>query len=132
VSPACNNVGNQNQWRQTGDRIRQESRQICFICVLIPRRTIDTVGMLDERFVGYGMDDDDYSLRVRKAGLKLGIYDGCFVDHSSLTSSFRGPAGAGGDFLPNMKLFIEKWGVDNRGCGRDTSPYAKLFPKEAA
>lgn len=108
--------------------LRDEPRMVCFVCVLIPRRTIQAVGLLDPRFVGYGMDDDDYCLRVRNAGLKIGIFDGCYVDHGSLTSSFRGAAGAGGDFMPNMKLFIEKWGVDNRGEGRNKSRYRGLFP----
>ena len=104
---------------------------VCFVCVYIPRSTIDSVGLLDERFVGYGLDDDDYSLRVRDAGLKIGIFDRCFVDHGSLTSSYRGPdnnRGKGGDYRPNMKLFIEKWGVDNRGLGKDRSPFKELFP----
>jgi GT2 family glycosyltransferase len=90
-------------------------RMVCFVAVLIPRRTIDAVGLLDERFVGYGLDDDDYCLRVRNSGLKIGVHDGCFVDHGSLTSSYRGPAGAGGNFIPNLRIFEQKWGVDNWG-----------------
>ena len=133
ISSACNNVGNRNQWQQAGGTLRDEPRMVCFTCVLIPRRTIDTVGLLDERFLGYGLDDDDYSLRVRKAGLKIGIYDGCFVDHSKLKSSFREERtgnNAPGDFRPNMKLFIEKWGVDNWGKGWANSEFADLFPEE--
>lgn len=127
IAATCNNVGNQNQWPK-GVGLRDEPRMVCFVCVLIPRRTIDAVGLLDERFVDYGLDDDDYSLRVRKAGLKIGIHDGCYVDHGSLTSSYRGAAGAGGDFFPNLKRFIEKWGVDNWGNARGTSAFSSLFP----
>ncbi len=130
IAATCNNVGNKNQWRMSIG-FRDEPRMVCFVAVLIPRRTIETVGLLDERFTSYGCEDDDYSLRVRKAGLKIGIHDGCYVDHGSLTSSFRGPAGAGGNFLPNMKLFIEKWGHDNWGKGRENSPFKDLFPVEA-
>lgn len=133
ISPAINNVGNPNQFLQPpGARswARIETRMLCFACVLIPRRTIDLVGLLDERYTGYGLDDDDYSLRVRRAGLRLGVYDGCFVDHGSLKSSYRGDAGAGGDFMPNMKIFIEKWGIDNWGHGRSTSQFRALFPSE--
>lgn len=134
IAASCNTVGNVNQHRQcrlTGGLLREESRMVCFVCIYIPRSTINAVGLLDERFVGYGMDDDDYCLRVRAAGLKIGIFDGCFVDHGSLTSSYRGPdngGGKGGDYRPNMKLFIEKWGVDNRGLGKDRSPFKALFP----
>lgn len=126
IAATCNNVGNRNQW-QLGIGLREDPRMVCFVAVLIPRRTIETVGLLDTRYVGYGCDDDDYSFSVRKAGLRIGIHDGCYVDHGSLTSSFRGPAGAGGNFLPNLKLFIEKWGTDNWERPKETSQFRELF-----
>lgn len=49
----------------------------------------------------------------------IGVYDGCYVDHASLTS---------GDFTANMRLFIEKWGVDNHGMSREQSQFKYLFP----
>lgn len=130
IAAACNTVGNPNQFRHKGEGLRDEPRMVCFVCVYIPRSTIDAVGLLDERFLGYGMDDDDYCLRVRNAGLKIGVFDGCYVDHASLKSSFRGEAGAGGDFTGNMRLFIEKWGVDNWGNPRERSRFGNLFPSE--
>jgi len=66
IGATCNNVGNVNQWPK-GIGLREEPRMVCFVCAFIPRRTIDAVGLLDERFVGYGLDDDDYCLRVRQA-----------------------------------------------------------------
>lgn len=139
IAAACNNVGNPNQERHAPVGVgtlapagvwmlREEPRTVCFICVYIPRSTINAVGLLDERFVDYGMEDDDYCLRVRNAGLKLSIFDGCFVDHGSLTSSFRGGAQAGGDFTANMRRFIEKWGTDNWGKDRAHSQFAHLWP----
>lgn len=131
VSAACNNVGNVNQhYRRLGEALRDEPRMLCFIAVMIPRRTINAVGLLDEIFVDYGCEDDDFSLRVRNAGLKLAVFDGCFVDHASLHSSFRGPAGRGGNFHPNMKRFIQKWGHDNRGLTPTSTPrssFVELF-----
>jgi GT2 family glycosyltransferase len=88
-----------------------------FVCVLIPRRTIDLVGLLDERFIAYGGEDVDYCRRVRRAGLKVGVFDGCFVDHASLTSTFRGPrAGntAPGNIAEGLRLLAEKWKDDPR------------------
>ena len=131
VSATMHNVGNANQFpKALTPTMRDEPRTLCFVCVFIPRVVIDIVGLLDERFVGYGLDDDDYCLRCRNAGLKLGIFDGCYVDHGSLTSSFRGLAGAGGDFSGNMRLFIEKWGFDNWNRPRETSQFRHLFPAE--
>ncbi len=110
VASTCCNVGNRRQWPQ-GVGLREEPRMVCFVCVFIPRRTIETVGLLDERFVGYGCDDDDYCLRVRMAGLKIGIFDGCYVDHGSLKSTFRGTELSAGNYQPNLKLYAEKWGA---------------------
>jgi GT2 family glycosyltransferase len=111
VAATCNVVGNRRQWPQHGPGVRPEPRMVCFVCVFIPRSTIETVGFLDERFVGYGCDDDDYCLRVRKAGLKIGIFDGCFVDHSSLKSTFRGSTLSAGNYQSNLKIFADKWGA---------------------
>lgn len=114
IGSTCNNIGNVNQFPK-GVGLREELRMVCFVCVLIPRRTVNAVGLLDERFVHYGCEDDDYCLRIRNAGLRVFIHDGCFVDHQSLPSSFRGPAGAGGDYMPNLQIFKEKWKMDNWG-----------------
>lgn len=112
IASTCNNVGNVNQHpRNIG--LREDPRMVCFVCVYIPRRTIEAVGMLDERYTGYGVEDDDYCLRVRNARLKIGIFDGCFVDHASLRSQFRGHGC--GDYRPNLELFKQKWGMDNWG-----------------
>jgi GT2 family glycosyltransferase len=123
IAAVTNSAGNPKQFPKVQwpaplpreHKLRDEPRMVCFVCVYIPRTTIESVGYLDERFVWYGMDDDDYSFMVRKAGFKLGIYDGCFVDHLSLKSSFRGDPRTPSDFRQNMQLFIDKWGTDNWG-----------------
>lgn len=112
IAATTNNVGNPNQ-QPRGIGLREDPRMVCFVAVYIPRTTIDLVGLLDERFIGYGLDDDDYCLRVRNAGLKIGIHDGCYVDHGSLKSSYRGAGPA--DFSGNLELFKQKWGMDNWG-----------------
>lgn len=108
IAATCNNVGNPNQ-RPQGTGLLREDAMACFIAVLIPRRTIRYVGLLDERFVHYGWEDNDYCRRVRLAGLKIGIHDGCYVDHGSLVSTFRGQPGAGGDIGPNGQIYRDKW-----------------------
>lgn len=113
VAAACNGVGNVNQHQQIGTLLRVEPRMLCFTCVYIPRSTINRVGLLDPRFTSYGFEDDDYCLRVRQAGLKLGIYDGCFVDHESLPSEFRKQGGPGADLSEGDRIFREKWGKGN-------------------
>lgn len=114
IASTCNNVGNLAQ-RPQGIGLREEMRMVCFVAVYIPRTTIETVGVLDSRFSGYGLDDDDFCLRVRKSGLKIGIHDGCYVDHGSLRSTYRGDPQAPADYRPNLELFKQKWGTDNFG-----------------
>jgi GT2 family glycosyltransferase len=93
---------------------------LAFVCVFLPRGTIDTVGLLDERFSvnaegpgkrGYGCDDDDYCWRIRQAGLKLGVYDGCFVNHTSLPSTFRNDPERPWDADAHREVFKLKWGT---------------------
>lgn len=126
VSAVMNHVGNLNQQPQNIG-LREDQRMVCFVAVYIPQSTIDKVGLLDERYAGYGLEDDDYCLRIRQAGLKIGIHDGCVVDHGTLKSSFRADTNAM-DFKPNMKRFIEKWGHDNKGLGKEESPWRDLWP----
>jgi GT2 family glycosyltransferase len=83
-----------------------------FVCVLIPRRTIATVGLLDERYcIDYGVEDNDYCEAVKRAGMTCAVDDDCFVDHASLVSSYRGAPEASRSFAENLKLFCQKWGV---------------------
>lgn len=114
IGATCNNVGNRNQWPQ-GVGLRQEPRMVCFVGVYIPRHILESVGLLDERFEGYGFEDDDYCTRVRAAGLKVMIHDGCYLDHGSLTSTFRGNPSAPANLAHNSKIYRQKWGADNWG-----------------
>ena len=126
IGATANIVGNPNQ-HPKNIGLRQESRMVCFLCVYIPRTTLDRVGLLDERFTGYGLDDDDFSFSVRAAGLKIGVHDGCYVDHGSLVSSFRGDPKTPADYRPNLRRFIEKWGTDNWSQPREKSQFPELF-----
>jgi GT2 family glycosyltransferase len=68
------------------------------------------VGYLDERYcLDYGVEDRDYCEAVNRAGLKVGVSDWCYVDHGSLTSSFRGDPKAPRSFARNLELFKQKW-----------------------
>ncbi len=105
-------VGNSNQKPVAPAGLRQDPRMVAFICVYIPRAVLESVGTLDERFVGYGFDDDDYCRRVMDAKLRVMIYDGCVVLHGEKkgTSTFRTKPEIHELFTQNRKLFEEKWG----------------------
>lgn len=114
VAAVTNNVGNLNQ-RPKGIGLREDPKMVCFICVFIPRRVVDAVGPLDERFAGmrngqpiYGWEDNDYCRRLREAGYKIGVHDGCFIDHASLKSTFRTMPNVG--INAGAEVYREKWG----------------------
>lgn len=110
IAATTNNVGNPNQ-KPKGRGLRTDPRMCCFVCVLIPRRTIESVGLLDIEFTHYGFQDDSYCLRVRRAGMKIGIHDSCFVDHATLKSTYRELAPtASATYGNGMQDFIKKWG----------------------
>ncbi len=103
-------VGNPGQHVRSGEQLRDEAANLAFVSVFLPARTRALVGTLDERFSGYGFEDDDYSLRVRAAGLRLTIFDGCVVRHDGeLPSSFRVRRDYAALFAQNRRLFDSKW-----------------------
>ncbi len=111
ISAATNLGGLQQQPRNIG--LREVHRVVAYVCAYIPRRTLDAVGLLDERFTAYGWEDNDHCRRIRNAGLKLGVFDGCYVDHGSLRSTFRGDPRKGGDIEPGRRIYTAKWGDCN-------------------
>lgn len=134
ISATSNLSGNPLMYRSRKSSGLREAKgphpmnMLPFICVLIPARTRRllqgamiltpenhrydylTNGLLDERYTTYAWEDVDYCRQVREAGLKLGIFDGCYVDHGSLRSTFRGDPKAPGAIDEGRKIYLEKWG----------------------
>ena len=94
---------------------------IAFVCVYFPRKTLDlmtemsktdsliTPG-LDERYcIDYGVDDRDACQQMQHLGLKVAVLDSVYVDHGSLTSTYRGLPTNSRSFAENFKLFQKKW-----------------------
>jgi len=68
-------------------------------CVAIPRKTIDTVGYLDERFFLH-CSDSDYCRRIRLSGQKIGILKNeSYIKHKKFKSSRK---------LPNVHKIIKR------------------------
>ena len=97
--------------RPRGIGLRQVPH-IAFVCCYIPRITFERVGLLDENYNrDYGVEDRDMCEAVNRIGMKVGVHDGCFVNHSSLVSSFRGDPRAPKSFQQNYAYFKQKWGI---------------------
>ncbi len=100
-------VGNPAQKPQ-GLGFRTDARVVAFVCVYVPKLVFQVVGPLDERFTAYGGDDLDYCDRVRKAGLLLGVHDGCVVDHEEKLSTYRSRPDAFELFQKGARIYEEK------------------------
>jgi GT2 family glycosyltransferase len=104
-------VGNPRQLQAAHGGLRMEPHMLAFICIFIPAAVYAQVGPLDERFSGYGFEDNDYCTRVQTAGLQLTITDSCVVDHGGeLSSTFRTRPDIMTRFQQNRLLYQEKWG----------------------
>jgi GT2 family glycosyltransferase len=90
-----------------------EPKDLAFICIWLARRAIEEIGLLDERFIGYGYDDMDYCYRLRKVGLSMGVTSSVVVDHGSLISAFRSKKGWDKGLRQNAELYREKWGKES-------------------
>ncbi len=104
-------VGNPLQKPQGALGIRCVDRVIAFICVYLPRSTSERIGLLDESFdKGYGWEDNDYCKRVERASLRLGVFDGCHVEHDRLESTFRSGNKRVSIINGNAREYYRKWG----------------------
>ncbi len=84
---------------------------LAMFCVALRRSTFSLIGELDERF-GTGMfEDDDYTRRVRQAGLKVQCAQDVFIHHHGRAAFKKMPADEYRIlFETNRRLYEEKWG----------------------
>ena len=125
------------------DQVTACEKSIMFVAVAIPREVWTAVGQLDETFVGYGFDDDDYTRRTKAAGFKCGVMGGTIVSHgkggfkhSSSYARLLGQAEWNRVYEFNARMFAKKYGtmaVANRlclnlGCG-DSPRHSEMLDK---
>lgn len=118
-------------------------KSIMFVAVAIPREVWTMVGGLDETFVGYGFDDDDYTRRTKMAGFKCGVMGGTIVSHgkggfkhSSSYARMLGQAEWNRVYEFNARMFAKKYGTQavanrlclNIGCG-DSPRHSEMLDK---
>ncbi len=92
-------------------RTRISVDTVAFFCVALPRRVVNDIGLLDERFETGFFEDDDYCRRIREAGYKCAIAEDVFVHHE-LSASFNklDEDHRRSLFSRNLSLYEEKWG----------------------
>ncbi|WP_163852956.1 glycosyltransferase [Paenibacillus elgii] len=90
----------------------EERLKLVGYCMIMKKKVLDEVGLLDERFTPGNFEDDDLSLRIRLAGYKLFLCRDTFIHHFGSTS-FKDNANSYNQLLhTNQKKFLEKWGFE--------------------
>jgi len=90
----------------------EEKLRLIGYCMLIKKDIVDEIGLLDERFTPGNFEDDDYSLRIRRAGYKLMLCKNSFIHHFG-SLSFGEVSNDYSELLKrNRGEFFEKWGLD--------------------
>jgi hypothetical protein len=97
---------------------------LAMFCVAMRRDVFQQVGALDEQFEVGMFEDDDYSRRVRTAGLKVICAEDVFVHHFGQASFGELCTGGQYDRLldGNRERFEQKWNVKWQSHARRITP----------
>ncbi|MBN1267396.1 MAG: polysaccharide pyruvyl transferase family protein [Anaerolineales bacterium] len=87
-------------------------RMLAMYCVLIPQQVLKIVGLMDENYRVGMFEDDDYALRMKRAGYRMAVALDVFVHHDS-KSSFKliSQQKYKHIFSQNRKYFEDKWKI---------------------
>jgi GT2 family glycosyltransferase len=141
VGPSTNRIGNEAEtetayttWGGFLDEAAQRASEhdgqafeiptLAMFCLALRREVCEKVGPLDERFEIGLLEDDDYALRVRNAGMCSLCADDVLVHHFGETSF--GKLVSSGErariLAANRRRFEEKWGTRWRPYARRPRP----------
>jgi GT2 family glycosyltransferase len=146
VGAVTNRIGNEAEvptdytnWGEmlefAGARARDREDQVLDIatvtmfCLAMRRDTFQRLGPLDQRFEVGMLEDDDYSMRARRAGYRLVCAEDAFVHHFGETSFGKlVSSGAYNELLAaNKRRFEDKWGEPWQPYDRRPNPaYQRL------
>jgi len=129
VGPVTNSIGNEaaietdymnlSGMEMFAENYTAKHRKVVFeipvlamYCVAISRQTVEKVGLLDEQFSIGMFEDDDYALRVKKAGLKVICAEDVFIHHFGGVSFKKlRPTERQRVFDENKKKYESKWAI---------------------
>ena len=103
IEEFANKIANRNE-------IIYEPNRLVFFCAMIRRTVIDLIGLLDESYIRGNFEDDDYCLRARYAGYRLGIAQNSFVYHHGSKTFKENKFNYIENFENNRKKFYLKAG----------------------
>ncbi len=118
-------------WGKARQGVLEDTNRLVGFCLLIRREVMDRVGLMDERFGTGCFEDDDYCLRVIKAGYRAVIARESFVHHFGGRTFAGSGVDLAGLMRRNQQVFNDKW-RDEEGHSPAPSPVeekAKSSPR---
>ena len=113
LSPNVEGVAN-GVWR-SGEPIQETKHYLSFVCVLIRRSVFEKIGLLDEKYIGYGSEDVDFCRRAQHAGFMLAITSLATVSHKQCSSSYNREHALELKRAESARIYLEKWGRKTQG-----------------
>lgn len=92
----------------------EERLKLIGFCLLIKKKVVEKIGLLDEQFSPGNFEDDDYSVRLRKAGYKLFLCKDTFIHHFGSISWRENVNNYSFILSTNEKKFMDKWGTNSQ------------------
>lgn len=80
--------------------------------MLIKRRVLEEVGLLDTRYEWGNFEDNDYGMRVTQAGYELLLCYNSFIYHYGSLNMAKDEAKYRRFMAKNRQVFLDKWGID--------------------
>ncbi|MGH4123601.1 MAG: glycosyltransferase [Clostridium sp.] len=113
------NISDENKW--------EERLKLIGFCMCIKREVIEKIGLLDEEFTPGNFEDDDYSLRIRKAKYRLMLCMDTFIHHYGNVTFGENPYEYSNILEKNQKKFEKKWGFSWENCKSISYEIIKLI-----
>lgn len=98
------NISDRNKW--------EERLKLIGFSMLIKREAINKIGLLDECFTPGNFEDDDFSIRLSKAGYRLMLCKDTFIHHFGSVSWKDNIDSYKGLLTENESKFKKKWGIE--------------------
>lgn len=99
------------QVNHSSPELWEDRARLVGYCLLIKGEIINEIGLIDEAFSPGNYEDDDYCLRIRKAGYRLVLCRDTFIHHFG-SVSFKEQANQYNSLLEvNRQKFVQKWGL---------------------